>query len=72
MIGIGDIVMYRLKVAFADTSMGEWMPATVLRKHENGSLNLFVMSDHFGENSSPIVRLHVTLGTDVGQWRHRG
>lgn len=61
MISVGEIVLYR----YAD----DWLPAVVVRRHEDGSLNLFVMSDY--DDAGGRIYEDVTLGPEPGQWRHR-
>jgi hypothetical protein len=62
-ISVGEIVLYR----YAD----DWLPAVVVRRHEDGSLNLFVMSDADYDNAGGRIHEGVTLGPEPGQWRHR-
>jgi hypothetical protein len=64
-IAVGDVVLYR----YAD----DWLPAVVVRRHGDGSLNLFVMLDSDADYDNAGGRIHenVTLGPEPGQWRHR-
>lgn len=81
MVKVGDIVLYRPadRPDGFDLQPGEtWLPAMVLRRNpSDGSLLLRVFLDfddpvEFMEAAS-CTRLikDVTLGKDVGQWRHR-
>jgi len=62
-ISVGEIVLYRYA--------NDWLPAVVVRRHEDGSLNLFVMSDQWERNDGGRIYEDVTLGPEPGQWRHR-
>lgn len=69
MIAIGDIVLYRPYVHAKEKE--DVLPAVVLRRHGDGSLNLFVMSDRFDDDGPGGRVVHdVLLGSGEGQWRH--
>lgn len=74
MIRPGDVVMYRMGIELSVPGApvaDESFPAIVIRQHESGALDLFVMHDvgrgpHRGD-----VFHRVEIGRGIGQWRHR-